>query len=205
LGLLLVHKGKENCVSHDKSGVGVVTLEVAYSSPPEETVSTSLRPDENDGSEVIRRDASPWALPQEPRNIRSETIKAGLKAAKARGQKLGGYRRRADGSHFAPTEEERAKALSVRLARSHDNILRLQPIISAIQMSGCRSLRAIAQALTDRSVPTPRGQNPGRNRKTKRPSGIWAPSQVSRVLKGIDELRDHERAHPQINAREHES
>jgi hypothetical protein len=61
-------------------------------------------------------------------------------------------------------------AIEVVRARADERAAKLAPIIKSIQAKGVTSLRAIAEALNERRVPTPRGR------------GHWYATQVRRVL-----------------------
>jgi DNA invertase Pin-like site-specific DNA recombinase len=96
----------------------------------------------------------------------SERTKAALAAAKARGTKLGGVRRNhrpfnARTGRLGP----QAMAMKAR-ARAAD----LGPTIAELQAAGATSLRAIADGLNERGIPTARGV------------GQWQAAQVMRLL-----------------------
>jgi DNA invertase Pin-like site-specific DNA recombinase len=93
----------------------------------------------------------------------SDRTKAALAAAKARGVKLGGHR------GVELTEEVRRAGRAVRTAKAKARSTDLAPLIADLQANGITSLRAIANALNERGIPTARG-------------GRWSPIQVSRVL-----------------------
>jgi DNA invertase Pin-like site-specific DNA recombinase len=76
---------------------------------------------------------------------RSQRTKAALSAAKARGQKLGN-------PNISAAREAGATALEANADRHAANVL---PIIAEIQKSGAQTLRAIADALNARGIPTP--------------------------------------------------
>lgn len=103
-------------------------------------------------------------LAQAERRLISERTKAALQAAKARGKVLGGHR------GYTITREAglagRASAGAKATARAAD----LFATIRDIRASGITSLGGIAKALSDRGVPTARGNM------------IWSPMQVRRVL-----------------------
>src|SRR5271165_1975165 len=88
------------------------------------------------------------ALAEKERALISQRTKAALAAAKARGQKLGN-------PHIEAAREAGEKALRANADRHAANVL---PIIAEIQKSGATTLRAIAEALNARGVPTPRGK-----------------------------------------------
>jgi DNA invertase Pin-like site-specific DNA recombinase len=101
------------------------------------------------------------ALAQKERALISARTKAALKAAKARGVKLGNPEARealvaARAERWGDTSVNRATALKA---------------IRAIQKSGITSANGIARELTTRKVPTVAGGK------------VWSPAQVQRVLK----------------------
>lgn len=101
---------------------------------------------------------------QAERKMISQRTKAALQAAKARGQKLGGFR----GTVITPEARDAGRA-AVR-ARAKARATDLVPLIEEIRQAGITTLGGIAKALTDKGVPTARG-------------GLsWTAVQVSRVL-----------------------
>jgi DNA invertase Pin-like site-specific DNA recombinase len=94
----------------------------------------------------------------------SQRTKAALKAAKARGKVLGGFR------GTPPTEAARDAAKAALSARTASRRSDLQPTLDELQAAGVTSLAAIARALTAKGIPTARG------------SAVWTPTQVARVL-----------------------
>jgi DNA invertase Pin-like site-specific DNA recombinase len=87
------------------------------------------------------------ALAEKERALISGRTKSALAAAKAKGVKLGNPK----------LDEARglaALALKTEADRAAGNVL---PIIAEIQKSGAKTLRAIADALNARGIPTPRG------------------------------------------------
>lgn len=94
--------------------------------------------------------------------------KAALKAAKARGQKLGGHR----GVVMSDATREAGRA--TRTATANERAGDLAPIIADLQAAGVTSYGALARALNERGIPTARG-------------GEWSPMQVSRVLAKLAE------------------
>ena len=94
----------------------------------------------------------------------STRTKAALAAARARGQRLGGFR------GYAPSEADRAAATEARAAGAHARAAEVVPVIRELQTAGLGSLSAIARELTRRGVPTPRG------------AGAWQAVQVQRTL-----------------------
>jgi DNA invertase Pin-like site-specific DNA recombinase len=95
----------------------------------------------------------------------SARTKAALAAAKARGVKLGS-RRLVKGFDTAVARQGRA----VQTARSEAYLAELVPLVRDAIAAGCRTQRAIAQALTARGIRTPMGGE------------VWHVSQVQRVL-----------------------
>jgi DNA invertase Pin-like site-specific DNA recombinase len=94
----------------------------------------------------------------------SERTKAALKAAKARGKVLGGYR------GVNPDEAARKASASIRRAAAKERAADLAPVISQLQAEGVASFGGLAKALTERGIPTARGEVK------------WSAAQVSRVL-----------------------
>jgi DNA invertase Pin-like site-specific DNA recombinase len=99
------------------------------------------------------------AVAQHEREIISARTSAALKAAKARGKRLGNPRLSA----------ARRKAAVARKQRADEYSANLIPVIRDIQESGVKSLRGVARALSARGIPTARG-------------GLWTPVQVSAIL-----------------------
>jgi hypothetical protein len=56
-------------------------------------------------------------------------------------------------------------AIEVVRARADERVAKLVPIIKSIQAKGVTSLRAIAEALNERRVPTPRAEAVGMRRR----------------------------------------
>jgi DNA invertase Pin-like site-specific DNA recombinase len=104
---------------------------------------------------------------EEERRMISARTKAALAAAKRRGVKLGGDR------GTKPTAKMRARAKAVLQERANDRAADIAPTIHKLQAAGARSLRAIADGLNVRDIPTPRGH------------GSWSATQVMRLLKRI--------------------
>jgi DNA invertase Pin-like site-specific DNA recombinase len=94
----------------------------------------------------------------------SSRTKAALAAAKSRGVKLGGNR------GAVISREARATGRAAQVARSKARAADLAPILAELRKAGVTTLAAIAQALTDRRIPTAKGLP------------RWSPTQVSRVL-----------------------
>jgi DNA invertase Pin-like site-specific DNA recombinase len=99
------------------------------------------------------------AVAQHEREIISARTSEALKAAKARGKRLGNPKLAEARRHAAVAKKERADRYSA-------NVL---PVIREIQESGIKSLRGVARALVARGIPTARG-------------GAWTPVQVSAIL-----------------------
>ncbi len=93
----------------------------------------------------------------------SARTKAALRAAKARGQVLGGNR----GTKITKAAGETGRAAAT--ARAADRSADLAPAITAIRQAGITSASGIAKALNERGIPTARG-------------GEWQAVQVQRVI-----------------------
>ena len=94
----------------------------------------------------------------------AERTRKALAAAKARGTKLGGDR----GNLRADNVQGRTASLKARQDQAGRRRSDLAPIIEEIRAGGATTLRAVADALNDRGIPTARG-------------GRWSAAQVSRV------------------------
>jgi len=94
----------------------------------------------------------------------SERTKAALAAAKRRGVKLGGDR----GARL--TAKTRQAGWEARTARASERAADLAPIVKELQASGATSLRALAAALNERGISTPRG------------TGQWQANTVAQLL-----------------------
>jgi DNA invertase Pin-like site-specific DNA recombinase len=101
----------------------------------------------------------------------SARTKAALAAAKARGVVLGGNR---ENVRKAYKKGNRA-SIKARRAQAQARVADLMPIINEVRREGATSLRQIANALTDRGIPAPRG-------------GAWQAAQMQRVLRGAAAL-----------------
>jgi DNA invertase Pin-like site-specific DNA recombinase len=99
------------------------------------------------------------ALAEKERAMIATRTRDALRRAKARGVKLGGPK-------LAQARKEAVKAIEANADRHAANVM---PIIREIQRAGARSLRAIAEALNARGVPTARG-------------GRWQAMTVSNIL-----------------------
>ena len=95
----------------------------------------------------------------------SKRTRNALAAAKARGQRLGGFR------GYVLSETNRAQAARARTAVARERAGQVLPMIRDIQAAGTTSLSGVARELTQRGVPTPRG------------AGEWQAVQVQRVLR----------------------
>ena len=96
----------------------------------------------------------------------STRTKAALAAAKARGVRLGGDRGGVIASQAAKGNQASAV---VRIAKAEKRASDLLPVIEQIRKDGAGSLRQIAEALNELSIPAARG-------------GAWSAVQVQRVL-----------------------
>jgi DNA invertase Pin-like site-specific DNA recombinase len=94
----------------------------------------------------------------------SKRTKDALAAAKRRGAKLGGYR------GVIPSKKDRKQATESLQARAASRAADVAPVIAELQAAGKTSLRAIADGLNEKGIPTARGQ------------GEWSAVQVQRVL-----------------------
>jgi DNA invertase Pin-like site-specific DNA recombinase len=92
-----------------------------------------------------------------------ERTRKALAAAKARGQKLGGFRGRAG------TAEDTAKARKAHTAKAASHAASLAPIITRLDPDGSLSLRQLAGKLTAEGLPTPAG------------AAVWTAATVARV------------------------
>lgn len=113
------------------------------------------------------------AVAQHEREMISARTSAALKAAKARGKRLGNPR-------LADARKHAVQARAEQSDRYSANVL---PVIHEIQDSGIKSLRGIARVLAARGIPTARG-------------GAWSPVQVSDILRRSNEIG-------QANCRQH--
>ena len=95
----------------------------------------------------------------------SKRTKEALKAAKARGTKLGGDR----GNIRAVSALGRVESARVRTERSQEWKALVEPHVALARASGCTTLRSIADYLNERHIKTARG-------------GRWHAASVGRVL-----------------------
>lgn len=96
------------------------------------------------------------ALAEQERKFISERTKAALKAAKAKGKRLGGLR------------DKTMKRNEAIQAKAKAEAERVMKVVGPLRQSGA-TLASIAATLNDTGIPTSRG-------------GSWTPTQVSRVL-----------------------
>ncbi len=94
----------------------------------------------------------------------SQRTRAALAAAKARGTVLGNPRLRAG------TPDQARAASAAKSAQARTRAADVLPYLDAARRAGARTLHELAEALTNRGVPTPTGK------------GGWLPEQVRRVL-----------------------
>ena len=123
-------------------------------------------------------------IAEEERKMISKRTKDALAAAKRRGVKLGGRRRKIIGEDAkgkpifgkVANGSDAARAAAVRAAqeRAEGRAADLAPTIKALQAAGKTSLRAIAEGLNAQGIPTARGE------------GEWTATQVMRVLERLD-------------------
>ncbi len=99
------------------------------------------------------------AVAQHEREMIGQRTRDALRAAKARGKKLGN-------PQLADARKRAVQGNKSAAARYAANVL---PVIREIQASGIKSLRGVARALTARGIATARG-------------GAWSPVQVSAIL-----------------------
>jgi DNA invertase Pin-like site-specific DNA recombinase len=114
----------------------------------------------------------------------SKRTKDALAAAKARGKKLGGRRRKVIGRDAKDkpiygevvrgSAKARANGTAALQQRAAARAADIAPTIKALQDDGVTSLRAIAGKLNEAGIPTARGH------------GTWSAVQVARVLERID-------------------
>jgi DNA invertase Pin-like site-specific DNA recombinase len=104
----------------------------------------------------------------------STRTKAALAAARARGTKLGGVRnRKSDGKRVAISRAAQAIGSAANRERAVARAIDMAPTIEQIRTTGAITLRAIAAALDEAGIPTPRGR------------GKWSASQVKRTIDAL--------------------
>ncbi len=108
-------------------------------------------------------------IAQGERKMISDRTKAALKAAKARGVKLGGYR---GVRGYTPTAQDRRKASRALTEKANRIAQDYAHLIGAIRDTGVTSLNGISKALNAQGVPSPRG-------------GLWQSVTVKRVLERL--------------------
>ncbi|MDP2259938.1 MAG: recombinase family protein [Caulobacter sp.] len=107
------------------------------------------------------------AVAEHERRLIAERTRAALRAAKARGVRLGGRR---DGHRIEDhAERGRQRSAEVRTAKADALASDRLEIVRAIQGRGITTLRGIAQELNSRFIPAPRG-------------GLWSAGQIKRII-----------------------
>jgi DNA invertase Pin-like site-specific DNA recombinase len=106
----------------------------------------------------------------------SDRTKKALAAAKRRGVKLGGNR------GVMPTAKMQKASTAALQKRADARAADIAPTIRELQAAGATTLRAIADGLNARGIPTARGE------------GKWSSPQVMRVLQRLDPFREEEAA-----------
>jgi DNA invertase Pin-like site-specific DNA recombinase len=127
------------------------------------------------GSFILQQMASVAQL--EAGMIGERTRKA-LAAAKARGQKLGGFR------GYTPTAEDGANGRKARSTTARARAADLAPIITRLDPDGSLSLRQLAAALTAEGLPTPAG------------GAVWTAVTVARVKARLAAVGQRESLRP---------
>src|SRR4051794_3984608 len=79
--------------------------------------------------------------------------RAALTAAKARGTRLGGFK------GYRPTDADRTRAAAAKRGKAAEHAARVAPVVAEIRASGRISLRAIAEELNKRGIPSPGGKS----------------------------------------------
>lgn len=108
------------------------------------------------------------AMAQKERELISERTKAALAAAKARGRALGG-----DRGYRPLSGPDAGDAAAARQERANQAAHRLALEIGCMRAQGVTGHAGLAQALTQRAVPTPNGRS------------TWTHTTVARVLRRI--------------------
>jgi DNA invertase Pin-like site-specific DNA recombinase len=104
------------------------------------------------------------AVAEHERQMISDRTKAALAAAKARGKRLGN-----DGGNLANRRKGASRGAAARKAKADQRAADVMPVISELRGAGIGSLRKLAEALNERSIPAARG-------------GSWSAAQVLRVI-----------------------
>lgn len=107
------------------------------------------------------------AMAEHEAEMISARTKAALAAAKKRGIRLGGFRGK------VPSAKHRALSAAALRRKADARAADLAPTIKELQAAGVTSLRAIADGLNAKNIPTARGQ------------GNWSAVQVMRVLERL--------------------
>ena len=107
------------------------------------------------------------ALGEKERNMISERTKSALKAAKDRGQTLGGFR-----GHKIDVDATK-KGIEVRQSNAAEHRSAMLPIVKELQKSGCDTLQKVADALNAKGLTARRG-------------GQWSSGQVHMLLRSAE-------------------
>jgi len=102
----------------------------------------------------------------------SKRTKEALQAAKARGQKLGNPN---GAAALLKAAKGNTAAVSAIKLKADKHAMNLQPVIQSLKAQGITSLGAIAKALNDRGMLTPRG-------------GTWHKTSVSNLMSRMPEM-----------------
>ena len=94
----------------------------------------------------------------------SSRTRAALRAAKARGKVLGGFR------GWTVDDAARRASVAVRQAKADARAADLAPIVAVLRSTGVTSLNGIGKALAERGITAAKGGE------------AWSPAQVSRLL-----------------------
>ena len=108
------------------------------------------------------------AMAQKERELISERTRGALTAAKARGAVLGG-----DRGYRPLAGPDPAAAARVRRVGAERAAHRMALEVAALQQAGVSTMLGLAQALTERGVPAPRG------------GAVWTHTTVARVLRRV--------------------
>ncbi len=110
------------------------------------------------------------AIAQAERKAIGKRTREALAAAKARGQRLGNPN---GAAAFRRAGKGNAAAIAALSQDADTFAQRLAPRVAELRAGGCQSLPALAKALNESHVQTPRG-------------GKWHPSSIANLLKRID-------------------